>query len=277
MKAIQFVEKGVARVADIPLAPMPAGHALLRVKAAGLCHTDIDVLHARYGTGAFPLVPGHEYAGEVVDVAADVTSVQVGSRVAVDPNLPCGTCPSCRKGLTNLAVRPETPREILATAEPARLYSLVADESVVAPRSFAGTALLHEATVAILRKYVDRFYRVRQERWDSEHMVYTELDDEDANFQDYTVRIARGEAELITAIQKLIEEADSVYRQDTRELPSIHFDRHLYQPLLVETFGTSTVDPARIEAAVKELFDAVVRHAGSRRLADDATAVHVRW
>lgn len=102
MKAIQFVEKGVARVADIPLAPMPAGHALLRVKAAGLCHTDIDVLHARYGTGAFPLVPGHEYAGEVVDVATDVTSVQVGSRVAVDPNLPCGTCPSCRKGLTNL-------------------------------------------------------------------------------------------------------------------------------------------------------------------------------
>jgi hypothetical protein len=139
-----------------------------------------------------------------------------------------------RKGLTNLAVWPETPREILATSEPARLYSLVADEPVVAPRSFAETALLHEATVSILRKYMDRFYRVRQERWDSEHMVYTELDDEDANFQDYTVRIARGEAKLIAAIQKLLEEADSVYGQDTRELPSIHFDRHLYQPLLVE-------------------------------------------
>jgi len=139
-----------------------------------------------------------------------------------------------RKGLTNLAVRPETPRRIVATSEPARLYSLVADESVVAPRSFADTALLHEAVVSILRKYMDRFYRIRQERWDSEHMVYTELDDENANFQDYTVRIARGEAELIAAIQKLIEEADSVYRQDTRELPSIHFDRHLYQPLLVE-------------------------------------------
>lgn len=102
------------------------------------------------------------------------------------------------------------------------------------PKSFADTALLHEATVSVLRKYTDRFYRVRQERWDSEHMVYTELDAEDANFQDYTVRIARGEAELIAAIQKLIEEADSVYRQDTRELPSIYFDRHLYQPLLVE-------------------------------------------
>jgi len=148
-----------------------------------------------------------------------------------------------RKGLANLAIRPETPRKIVATSEPARLYSLVADESVVAPRSFADTALLHEATVSILRKYTDRFYRVRQERWDSEHMVYTKLDDEDANFQDYTVRIARGEAELIAAIQKLIEEGDRIYREETRELPSIHFDRHLYQPLLVERGDKVKSDP----------------------------------
>jgi hypothetical protein len=148
-----------------------------------------------------------------------------------------------RKGLTNLAVRPETPRKIVATSEPARLYSLVADESVVAPRSFADTALLHEATVSIVRKYTDRFYRVRQERWDSDHMVYAKLGGEDANFQDYTVRIARGEAELIAAIQKLVEEADSIYREDTRELPSIHFDRHLYQPLLVERGGKVKSEP----------------------------------
>lgn len=102
MKAIHFIGKGEAALADLPVGNLPAGHALVQVKAAGLCHTDIDVLHARYGDGAFPLVPGHEYAGEVVMVAADVSSVRIGDRVAVDPNLPCGTCPSCRKGLTNL-------------------------------------------------------------------------------------------------------------------------------------------------------------------------------
>lgn len=139
-----------------------------------------------------------------------------------------------RKGFTNLAVRPETSRMIMETSEPVRLYSLIADESVVAPRSFAETALLHEATMSILRKYTDSFYRVRQERWDSEHMVYKEGDEEDASFRDYTVRIARGEAELIGAIRTLIEEADRIYREDTEELPGIHFDRHLYQPLLVE-------------------------------------------
>lgn len=102
MRAIQFVEKGRAVLTDVPVADLPPGHALVRVKASGLCHTDIDVLHARYGDSAFPVIPGHEYAGEVAAVAADVTGIKVGDRVVVDPNLPCGTCPSCRKGLTNL-------------------------------------------------------------------------------------------------------------------------------------------------------------------------------
>lgn len=102
MRAIQFTAKGEARLADLTIGDIPAGHALVKVKASGLCHTDIDVLHARYGDGAFPLVPGHEYAGVIEAVAADVTGLGIGARVAVDPNLPCGTCPSCRKGLSNL-------------------------------------------------------------------------------------------------------------------------------------------------------------------------------
>ncbi|WP_440982325.1 alcohol dehydrogenase catalytic domain-containing protein [Shinella sumterensis] len=102
MRAIQFIAKGEARLANLTIDDIPAGHALVKVKASGLCHTDIDVLHARYGDGAFPLVPGHEYAGVVDAVAADVAGLQIGTRVAVDPNLPCGTCPSCRKGLSNL-------------------------------------------------------------------------------------------------------------------------------------------------------------------------------
>lgn len=102
MKAISFTEKGVAASVAMPPPELLAGHALVRVQAAGLCHTDIDVLYGRYGEGRFPLVPGHEYAGVVEAVAPDVTGIRVGARVAVDPNLFCGTCPACRKGLTNL-------------------------------------------------------------------------------------------------------------------------------------------------------------------------------
>ncbi|WP_288191839.1 zinc-dependent alcohol dehydrogenase family protein [uncultured Phyllobacterium sp.] len=102
MKAIQFTGLGIAGLADLDEPELAPGHALVRVMASGLCHTDIDVLHGRYGNGAFPLVPGHEYAGIVEMVADDVTDVHPGDRVAIDPNIPCGTCRSCRKGLTNL-------------------------------------------------------------------------------------------------------------------------------------------------------------------------------
>lgn len=102
MKAVRFAAAGVAGMAELDMPGVKSGHALVRVRAAGLCHTDIEVLHGRYGVGAFPLVPGHEYAGTVEAVAEDVTSLKPGDRVAVDPNIPCGHCAACRKGLTNL-------------------------------------------------------------------------------------------------------------------------------------------------------------------------------
>jgi 2-desacetyl-2-hydroxyethyl bacteriochlorophyllide A dehydrogenase len=102
MKAIYFTGHGEAGMVDLPEPALQPGHALIDVKASGLCHTDIEVLHGRYGSSAFPLVPGHEYAGTVVAIAEDVTNVKVGDRVAVDPNIPCGHCRACLKGLTNL-------------------------------------------------------------------------------------------------------------------------------------------------------------------------------
>ncbi|MBI4446878.1 MAG: DEAD/DEAH box helicase family protein [Acidobacteria bacterium] len=139
-----------------------------------------------------------------------------------------------QKGFFNLAIRPDIPKKVLSATEPARLYQLVADEAVTRPTSFAQASLLQEAVLSIMRKYVDKFYRVRQERWESEHMDYKVLEDGDPNLQDYSVKIARSEAALIGAVQKLIKEGARIYKEETRDLPSIHFDRHLYQPLLVE-------------------------------------------
>ncbi|OLP52807.1 zinc-binding dehydrogenase [Rhizobium rhizosphaerae] len=102
MQAIRFTGKGQAELAAFDPGPPAEGHVRLRVRAAGLCHTDIDVLHARYGDGAFPVVPGHEYAGEIEALGPGVSGFEVGDRVAVDPNLPCGACPACARGLTNL-------------------------------------------------------------------------------------------------------------------------------------------------------------------------------
>ena len=159
------------------------------------------------------------------------------------------------KGLTNLVIQRDAPKRILATTEPDRLYSLVADESVVKPESFAGTALLQEAALSILRKYADSFYRVRREQWDSKHMVYSTLDETDPNLRfnralvkerecsRYVVKIQRSEGELVSAVEKLIDEVDRVYKEETGKLPRIHFDRHIYQPLLVEHGNKVTITP----------------------------------
>ncbi len=102
MKAILFTARGSVEVSDVALDRIPAGHALVRVRASGLCHTDIEILAGNYGSDVFPLVPGHEFAGVVEDVADDVSHLAVGAAVVVDPNIACGQCRSCRRGLKNL-------------------------------------------------------------------------------------------------------------------------------------------------------------------------------
>lgn len=102
MRAIVFRED--RKVSQEQLAEPKAGHGevVLAVKASGICHTDIEILRGNYGASAFPLVPGHEFAGEVVEIGEGVSGVNLGDRVVVDPNLGCGVCPSCLRGRINL-------------------------------------------------------------------------------------------------------------------------------------------------------------------------------
>jgi len=171
-----------------------------------------------------------------------------------------------QKGFFNLVITPEMPRKILEAREPS-LYGLVADESVVRPRTFGEVGILREAILSILRKYVEKFYRVQQERWDSDHMVYEKLDESDPNFKDYLVKIPKSEAELIIAVKKLIEEGERIYKQETKELPNIYFDRHLYQPLLVERGEKVKTDPPGLKQSeqqfVKDVRNYVRKEAGN--------------
>ena len=137
------------------------------------------------------------------------------------------------KGFANLIIQADMPRKLLEQ-EALRVYTLVSDERVVRPQLFSEVALLQEAITSILRKYLEKYYRVCKERWDSENRIYALLDEKDDNFQDYSILIARSEADLIAAVKALIEEGNRIYKDETQELPSIHFDRHLYQPLLIE-------------------------------------------
>jgi len=102
MKATTYQSMGEIHNSEIADPTPAAEEVVIKVHASGICHTDIDILYGRYGNSTFPLVPGHEYAGEIVTVGSNVTTFTEGQRVAVDPNIHCGECRSCKKGLTNL-------------------------------------------------------------------------------------------------------------------------------------------------------------------------------
>jgi 2-desacetyl-2-hydroxyethyl bacteriochlorophyllide A dehydrogenase len=105
MRAVVIESPGVVRVADVP-EPEPAPHeVVVEVGACGICGTDIHIIDGEYPLAGFPLIPGHELGGTVVEVGAAVTSVKVGDRVGVDPTLNCGACYYCQRGMGNLCER----------------------------------------------------------------------------------------------------------------------------------------------------------------------------
>jgi L-idonate 5-dehydrogenase len=83
---------------------MGPGQVLVRVGYGGICGSDLHYFnHGGFGAVRIkaPMVLGHEVAGTVVAVAPDVTAVQIGDRVAVNPSRPCGGCKCCLEGLPN--------------------------------------------------------------------------------------------------------------------------------------------------------------------------------
>ena len=102
MKAVLFPSANEARVGQLSDPEVAPGEVLIRIKASGICHTDIEVMRGNYGTSTYPLVPGHEFAGEIADVGSDVAGLAVGDRVVIDPNLECGNCGACKRGWAHL-------------------------------------------------------------------------------------------------------------------------------------------------------------------------------
>jgi len=77
-----------------------SGDVLIRVRASGICGSDLHGYLGISGRRIPPMIMGHEFAGEVVAVGAGVQYLSVGDRVAVQPMLFCGECEMCRQGLT---------------------------------------------------------------------------------------------------------------------------------------------------------------------------------
>lgn len=100
MLAARLYGKQDLRVEQVPIPHAGPGELLLRVRAAAVCGTDLRMYQngAKGVDESHPLVPGHEFAGEIEELGEGVTGWQIGQPVSVAPNIGCGTCPQCVAG-----------------------------------------------------------------------------------------------------------------------------------------------------------------------------------
>jgi L-iditol 2-dehydrogenase len=82
MKALQYVEQDTPAVEELPIPDIAEDEVLVAARAVGVCHSDIELLEGRYIIPfSYPLIPGHEWSGEVVKVGPKVKGLKVGDRV----------------------------------------------------------------------------------------------------------------------------------------------------------------------------------------------------
>jgi 2-desacetyl-2-hydroxyethyl bacteriochlorophyllide A dehydrogenase len=100
VKAALYQARRTIEVREMPLPGAGPGDVVVRVAACGICGTDQHIFEGEFFP-TYPLIGGHEAAGEVAEVGAGVEDIRVGDRVAVDPCVFCGHCFFCQRGQGN--------------------------------------------------------------------------------------------------------------------------------------------------------------------------------
>jgi 2-desacetyl-2-hydroxyethyl bacteriochlorophyllide A dehydrogenase len=101
VKAAVITGVGTAEVTTVDDPTPGPRDVIVDVAACGICGTDLHILQGEFAP-TLPIIPGHEFAGEIVEVGRDVVGFAVGDRVGVDPSLYCFECYYCRRGHNNL-------------------------------------------------------------------------------------------------------------------------------------------------------------------------------
>lgn len=97
MKAAVVVANEDVQYQEVEEPQVTPGHVKIKVRYSGICGSDIPRV-LNHGVHFYPIVLGHEFSGDVVEVGEGVTKVKVGDRVSGAPLLPCMKCDDCQKG-----------------------------------------------------------------------------------------------------------------------------------------------------------------------------------
>ncbi|GHA83338.1 Zn-dependent oxidoreductase [Modicisalibacter luteus] len=107
MQAFQVRAPHDFGIVDIDAPKAINGEVLVRVAFAGICGSDMHIIHGDNAFVRFPRITGHEFAGVIEAVGESVEGVAVGERVCIDPVINCGECYPCRIGRPNVCTRLE--------------------------------------------------------------------------------------------------------------------------------------------------------------------------
>ena len=143
------------------------------------------------------------------------------------------------KGLSNLRLCKDVLPEIIRS----RNYKVYAFPEQVTPRKFFDLNNLEEIVLVMLKSYIDKFYTYKLMQAETKQMQFSFMVKEDDNlsYDQYTLKIEipndkkerQKRKQEIEKIKKLLKQVDKLYQKDIDEIPTLHFDRHLYTPLLV--------------------------------------------
>ena len=108
------------RIEEVKLPPLGPYDILIKLKACGICGSDVECLEGLSAEGRYdiaPYTPGHEWAGQAIEVGSAVTSIKPGNKVVGDCVLACFNCANCKEGkmpsaclnMREVGFRPDSP------------------------------------------------------------------------------------------------------------------------------------------------------------------------
>ncbi len=104
MKAAVWVDYGKMEIREVETPVIADEEVLLKVRAAGVCVTDLHVYTGKFAYGKPPHILGHEICGEIAQLGKKVTGFSLGQRVVVETTIGCGHCAACKSGNGNMCL-----------------------------------------------------------------------------------------------------------------------------------------------------------------------------
>ncbi|MDQ6857774.1 MAG: alcohol dehydrogenase catalytic domain-containing protein [Chloroflexota bacterium] len=156
MRAVEFSGARRFAIVDRPDPEPGLGDLLIAPESVGICATDLELFdgtmaYYRTGQATYPIVPGHEWSGEIVGIGAEVSGFAVGNHVVGEVSIGCGRCDLCRTGNYHLCVTGEETGIMRRGGALASLLLHPAASTFTVPHqlSWDAAALIEPASVAL--------------------------------------------------------------------------------------------------------------------------------